>query len=136
MRYIPRLSALALVLIAPAALSAESRPPLAEVEAVTEGLIEIAIAYEIDRVCEPLGGRRIQGVARLLSLNNEARRLGYSGDEIQAFIDDDAEKDRLETVARERLREMGAIDGQAETYCAVGRAEIAKDSGIGSLLDD
>jgi hypothetical protein len=63
-------------------------------------------------------------------------RLGYSQREIQAFIEDDAEKDRLEVIARERLRGMGAVEGQPQTYCAVGLAEIAKDSQIGRLLDE
>ena len=132
----PRLALLALICAAPGALAAQERPPLGEVKAITEGLIETAIAYEIDQVCEALDGRRLQGIALLWSLNSEARRLGYSQEEIRAFIDDDAEKDRLEAIARERLRGMGAVEGQAETYCDVGRAEIARASQIGRLLDE
>ena len=130
------LAAVALLSILPGTLVAQGRPPLAEVEAITEGLIETAIAYEIDQVCEALEGRRLQGIALLWSLHSEARRLGYPQDEIQDFVDDDEEKDRLEAVARERLRDLGAVEGEAETYCAVGRAEIAKDSQIGRLLDE
>jgi hypothetical protein len=132
----PRLAMLALACAAPGALGAQARPPLGEVQAITEGLIQTAIAYEIDKVCEALEGRRLQGIALLWSLNGEARRLGYSQREIQAFIEDDAEKDRLEVIARERLRGMGAVEGQPQTYCAVGLAEIAKDSQIGRLLDE
>lgn len=131
-----RLAALALILALPGALDAQGRPPLGEVEAITEGLIETAIAYEIGEVCDAIDGRRLQGIALLWSLNNEARRLGYSQDEIRAFVDDEDEKDRLEAIARERLRGMGAVEGQPETYCAVGRAEIAGESRIGSLLDE
>ena len=131
-----RLAALALIGALPGTVGAQGRPPLGEVRAITEGLIETAIAYEIDEVCEALDGRRLQGIALLWSLNSEARRLGYSQDEIRAFIDDDAEKDRLEAIARERLRGMGAVAGQAQTYCAVGRAEIARGSQIGRLLDE
>jgi hypothetical protein len=103
---------------------------------VTEGLIQTAIAYEISEVCEEIDGRRLAGIAFLWSLQSEARRLGYSREAIEAFVDDDVEKDRLEGIARERLRAMGAVDGEAETYCRVGRAEIAADSRIGQLLDD
>ena len=130
------LLALALLCGAPAALAAQDLLPLGEVPVITEGLINTAIAYELDRKCDELEGRRLQGIAFLWSLESEARRLGYSRQEIQAFIDNEAEKDRLEAIARERLRGMGAVEGQWDTYCAVGREEIAKDSPIGSLLDD
>ena len=128
--------ALALLGALPAVAGAQDRPPLGQVEVITEGLINTAIAYEIDRKCEELDGRRLQGIAFLWSLESEARRLGYSRDEIRAFIDDDEEKDRLEAIARERLRGMGAVEGQWDTYCAVGREEIAKASPIGRLLND
>ncbi len=128
--------ALALLAALPAVAGAQDRPPLGQVEVITEGLINTAIAYELDRKCDDLDGRRLQGIAFLWSLESEARQLGYSRDEIRAFIDDDEEKDRLEEIARERLRGMGAVEGQWDTYCAVGRDEIAKESQIGRLLDD
>lgn len=130
-----RLVALA-VLLPSAAASAEDRPPLGQVPAITEGLIDTAIAYEIDRVCEALEGRRLRGIALLLSLQGQARQLGYSPAEIEGFVDDDAEKDRLEAIARARLRDLGAVEGRPETYCAVGRAQIAEGTRIGGLLSD
>ena len=53
---------------------------------------------------------------------------------VRAYVDDDAEKDRLEGIARARLADMGAVTGQAATYCTVGRTEIARGSAIGQLL--
>jgi hypothetical protein len=135
MTYVSRLAVLSALLL-PGAAAAQARPPLGEVEVVTEGLIDIALAYEIDRVCEELDGRRMQGIAQLWSLYGEARSLGYSRAEVEAFVDNDAEKDRLEGIARARLREMGAMEGRPETYCEVGRDEIAKNSRIGGLLSD
>jgi hypothetical protein len=120
----------------PAALAAQERPPLGEVEVIAEGLIATAIAYEIGERCDGIDGRKLQGIAFLWSLESRARQLGYSRDEIQAFIDDDAEKDRLEAIARQRLRDMGAVEGEWDTYCAVGREEIGKESQIGKLLND
>lgn len=136
MTFASRSAALTVLALLPAAAPAQARPPLSEVEVVTEGLIDTAIAYEIDRVCEELDGRRVQGIAFLWSLHGEARALGYSHGEIEAFVDDDVEKDRLEGIARGRLREMGALEGQPATYCEVGRAEIARGSQIGRLLSD
>ncbi|TNC73740.1 DUF5333 domain-containing protein [Rubellimicrobium roseum] len=130
------LRALALLCALPLTAAAQERPPLGQVESITEGLIDTAIAYEIGERCESLDGRRIQGLAYLLSLQAEARRLGYSPQEIDAFIDDDGEKDRLEAIARGRLRDMGAVEGEWDTYCAVGRAEMDRGSRIGRLLTD
>jgi hypothetical protein len=128
--------ALALLCAVPGAAMAEELPPLGQVAEITEGLIATAIAYEIGERCDGIDGKRLQGIAYLWSLESRARQLGYSRDEIQDFIDDDAEKDRLEAIARARLRDMGAVEGQWDTYCEVGRAEIAKGSQIGRLLDD
>ena len=115
---------------------AQERPPLSEVERITEGLIDTAIAYEIGERCDELDGRRMQGIGFLLSLNAHARSLGYSPDEINTFIDNEEEKDRLEAIARQRLRDLGAIEGQPDTYCAVGRDEMARNSQVGKLLTD
>ena len=116
--------------------SAEELHPLVPVERVWEELIDTALAYEIGERCESLDSRKLQGLAFLLSLQAYARGLGYSQDQIDAFIDDDAEKDRLEAEARARLREMGGVDGEWETYCEVGRHEIAAGTQVGRLLSD
>jgi hypothetical protein len=65
----------------PALAGAQDRPPLGQVPVITEGLINTAIAYELDRKCDELEGRRLQGIAFLWSLEAEARRMGYSRDE-------------------------------------------------------
>ena len=109
-------------------------PPLGQVPAVTEGLIAAAIAYEIGEVCGPVDARLLRGLSYLGDLKAEARRLGYTADQIDAFTDDDAERDRLEGIARERLAAMGAVEGRPDTYCDVGRAEIAAGSVVGRLL--
>jgi len=60
--------------------------------------------------------------------------LGFSNAEISAYTDDRQEKDRLEAIARERLAAMGATPGDVASHCAVGKAEMAKASAIGTLL--
>jgi uncharacterized membrane protein len=111
-----------------------ANPDIGQVTHITEGLINTAIAYEIDRVCDSISGRRIEGINFLWSLKVHANELGYSDDEVRAYVDNRAEKDRLEAIARDRLRGMGAVEGQPETYCAVGRAEMAARSDIGRFL--
>lgn len=111
-----------------------ANPSIGEVSYITEGLINTAIAYEIDQRCDSLDGRIVAGVNFLWSLKAHASELGYSDDEIKAYIDNEDEKDRLEAIARQRLRDMGAVEGEWETYCTVGRAEMAARTPIGQLL--
>ncbi|CUH32504.1 hypothetical protein JSE7799_00941 [Jannaschia seosinensis] len=123
-----RLAALLSALALPAAAD------LAQERGITEGLINVGIAYEISEVCPDIGPRRIRGLRYLLALRGAAAEMGYSAAEIDAFIDDDAEKDRLEAIARDRLARMGAPRGDVAAHCAVGRREVAGDTQVGRLL--
>ncbi|KIT15808.1 DUF5333 domain-containing protein [Jannaschia aquimarina] len=102
---------------------------------ISEGLILIGIAYEISEVCPDIAPRRLRGLNALLTLRSMAYDLGYSRAEVEAYIDDDAEKDRLEAIARQRLERLGAKPGDVESHCVVGRSEVAKDSQVGRLLN-
>lgn len=103
---------------------------------VVERVIQIGIAYELQKVCPDLEARKVRGLRELLATRGVASGLGYSRAEIDAWIDDDAEKDRLEGVARARLAALGARQGDVQAHCAVGREQIAQGSYIGSLLRD
>lgn len=127
--------ALAALCALPAAARADL-PPLGQVPGIWEGLIQTALAYEIGEKCESLEPRMADGWIYLLSLNATARDMGYSAEEVEAFVEDEAEQARLEAEARARLRTMGGVEGQWETYCAIGRAEMAKGSRTGLLLSD
>ena len=109
-------------------------PALRDNAKIRDGLISTAIAYEIGRKCDSLDSRWLTGIGFLNSLRSHALDLGYSRSQIAAFIDDETEKEKLEAEAREVLREKGGIEGQWDTYCAVGRAEMAAGSRIGTLL--
>ncbi|WP_123643386.1 DUF5333 family protein [Histidinibacterium lentulum] len=102
--------------------------------AIREGLIAVGIAVEISDRCDRIEARRLKGIAYLNALRGEARRLGYSEAEIEAFLDDDAAADRLEAEARARLAAMGAVRGDDASHCRVGAAEIAAGSVIGQFL--
>ena len=113
---------------------ANAQQSLRDVTYVTEGLIAVGIALEISDTCDSISGRTLRGIGYLNQLRNHARGLGFSSAEIKAFTDSKSEKNRLEAIARQRLANMGARPGNAASYCAVGRAEIAKASPIGTLL--
>ncbi len=110
------------------------RGDLANEPSITEGLIGVAIAYEIGERCDDISARRFAGINYLLALKREALNLGYSDEEIDAFIDNDAAQDALEAEARQRLRDLGAVSGQWDTYCTVGRSQMAGGTVAGQLL--
>lgn len=115
-------------------LAAPAAADLKNETAISEALITIGIAYEISEVCPEIGARRLRGLNALLGLRSRAQAMGYSNAEIEAYIDNDAEKDRLEAIARDRLARLGARRGDTPAHCTVGRSEIAKNTGIGRLL--
>ncbi len=113
-------------------LSAQSA--LRDVVEIREGLITVGSAYEISEKCGSISARTFRGLGYLNSLRNRALALGFTQAQIDAYTDDKVEQDRLEGIARARLAEKGTVAGQEETYCTVGRAEIAAGSAIGRLL--
>ena len=117
-----------------AATTSSAQQSLRNVSYVTEGLIAVGIAYEISEVCDSISARTFRGLGYLNQLRNHALGLGYSNAQIKEFTDSKTEQDRLEAIARDRLVNMGAAPGDAAAHCAVGRAEIAKESTIGYLL--
>ena len=78
----------------------------------------------------------MQGLGFLLSLQAHARSPGFSQEEVTAYIENKAEKARLEAIALDRAIAMGVVVGEPETYCAVGRNEIARGSQIGRYLTE
>ena len=114
--------------------AASAQQSLRDVGYVTEGLIAVGIAYEISEVCDSISARTLRGLGYLNQLSNHAKGLGFSSAQIDAYRKDKGEQDRLEAIARQRLAAMGATPGNAASHCAVGRAEIAKESTIGYML--
>ncbi len=125
------LAALAFGLSASAALA---NPPLKDVEEIREGIITAGIAMELADKCGDLDVRLIRGVSFLNSLKSRAKELGYSAEEIDAYVNDKAEKARLEEVARARIADWGAVEGDESSYCAVGQEQIDQQTAAGRLI--
>jgi hypothetical protein len=116
------------------ATQASALPPLKDVPEIRDGIIAAGMAIEIGDQCDSISVRLLRGALFLNSLKSRAEDLGYSRDEIDAYVDDRAEKSRLEGVARARLAELGAVAGQGDTYCAVGQSQIDLQTSVGRLL--
>ncbi|MCL4187338.1 MAG: hypothetical protein KJZ85_06985 [Rhodobacteraceae bacterium] len=123
--------------LAPAALAAAQtapRPPLGEVAFIWDWLFAAAVGDRIRNNCPTISPRLLRVLRQRDALVEHARGLGYSDDEIRAFIADPGEKARMRDLARAYLAAHGVTRGDAESYCRLGRAEIAAGSKIGQLI--
>jgi hypothetical protein len=101
---------------------------------ISEGLIDFAIARHIHNRCDSISARRMRAMGFINSLIAEATELGYSRDEIEDYVFNEAEQDRVRGLADERLAARGASPTQMAGYCVVGEEEINANSQIGRLL--
>lgn len=124
---------LAMGVAAPAS-SAAARPHLREVAEINNGLFAVAIAREIKDYCPTINARYFRAFNFLVSLKNTARDMGYSNDEIEAYVDSDKEKARMRARGEAYLVAHGVSYDDPQSFCALGREEIEKSSQIGVLL--
>jgi hypothetical protein len=101
---------------------------------ISTGLRWIAAADAIRNTCPSIEERTFRALSTATGLLNRARALGYSFSEAKAYVDDGTEQARVKAEAMAYLRQAGAVDGNAESFCTVGRAEIARGSAIGVLI--
>ncbi|WP_170769274.1 DUF5333 domain-containing protein [Ruegeria lacuscaerulensis] len=123
---------LAAVLTLP--VSADAKPPLREVKEIDDQLYYIAIANEISEICPTVSGRRLKAIGVLWDLRSKANKLGYSDKEIRAYIESDAEKDRMRAKGEAYLAQQGVTYDSPETFCSLGQKEIERNSAIGVYL--
>ncbi|SFJ28423.1 DUF5333 domain-containing protein [Jannaschia pohangensis] len=101
---------------------------------ISNGVLVAAIGDLIRDNCPAIGERRARSLLMLNSLVSRARTLGYSVGEIRAYVDDDAEKDRVKAEARRWLSQQGASAGDPASICRLAQREIAAGSTIGRLM--
>ena len=125
--------------VAALAVTARAAPaaalePLSQEKYINDRLIAARIADRIRKTCPTINARIFYAYGEARKLQSYARKKGYSDAQIDAFLDDKQEKKRIYAVAEDYLTRNGAKKGDAESYCRVGRAEIQKNTIIGSLL--
>ena len=124
----------AFTLVAALAAPTFAKPPLRDVAEIDDALLAAGLADEIRKTCPNISARYLKALNFVTSLRDKARDMGYSQAEIDAYRTSQTEKARLRQEGKAYLIAHGAIEGQPDTYCAIGRAEIEKSSLIGSLL--
>lgn len=113
---------------------AAAKPPMSEVPEIENKIFAAAVGHEISEICDSISARKLKALSEAWTLKSKANKLGYSDAEIKAHVESRTEKDRMRAKGEAWLKEQGAVYGQPETFCTVGRAEIAKNSAIGALL--
>lgn len=113
---------------------AQAKQPLEEISSITNGLLWVGIADEIRSVCPNISARMVKALNYINSIQAEAKSLGYSKDEIDAFRSSSANKAELRRRGEAYLKANGVSFSDPDTYCTLGRAEIEKSSQIGALL--
>ncbi|MFD2738599.1 DUF5333 domain-containing protein [Sulfitobacter aestuarii] len=111
-----------------------AKPPLREVAAIDDALLDLGIADRIRKNCPSISARMLKAYGYVYGLKDKARELGYSDAEIDAYVDSDAEKARMKARGAAFFKARGVDTSNPDSYCALGREEIQKSSRIGSLL--
>lgn len=101
---------------------------------IENGVLVAAIGDIVKDSCPDLAERRTRSLLMLNDLVSRARSLGYSVSEIRAYVEDDAEKDRVKAKARTWFTQQGASVGDPASICRVARQEMAAGSPVGRLI--
>lgn len=115
------------------ASGAAAKPHLRDT-VIDDTLLAIGLADQIRKTCPSISARIFRALGVINGLKDQAREMGYSDAEIDAYRNSDAEKARLRAAGEARLAGEGVTPGDAASYCAFGRREIEKQTPIGVLL--
>ncbi|MFU8897297.1 DUF5333 domain-containing protein [Roseinatronobacter thiooxidans] len=102
---------------------------------IYNGLFTAALIKHVVDTCpavSPPG--RLSRVTYFLSLYNRARNLGFSREQIEAFVEDKQEQARLEGIVKAHLQREGVTPDDESSVCAFARAQIAERSALGRQL--
>lgn len=122
------------VAVALAASPALAQEPLNKDARVTESLVAVRVGDTIRNTCPSISAKMFTVLSKWNELKSYLRAKGYTEDEVEAFRKNKVEKARIKGLAADYLKAAGAVEGDVESYCKVGRDEIAKGTLAGSLL--
>lgn len=108
--------------------------PLNKDAHVTESLVAVRVGDTIRNTCPSISAKMFTVLAKWNDLKAYLRDKGYTEEQVEAFRKNKVEKARIKGLAADYLKAAGAVEGDVESYCKVGRDEIAKGTLAGSLL--
>lgn len=116
------------------AVPALAQGNMAQDKHINDRLVAARVADRIRRECPSIDLRVMAAWSQARALQSYARQQGNSDAAIDEYLDSRAVKDRIYGIAETYLAQQGAKAGDAESFCRVGRDEIAKNTVSGSLL--
>ncbi|UWR23693.1 DUF5333 domain-containing protein [Sulfitobacter sp. S190] len=111
-----------------------AKPALRDVKSIDDAVFDVAIADQIRKKCPSISARMLKAINFAYKTKAAAKDLGYTDDEIDAYLDSDAEKARMRARGNAYFEAQGVDTSDPQSYCALGLQEIGKSSRIGSLL--
>lgn len=129
----PALAIVAAVVILSTSGASAARS-LRDLKDVNEGLAVIAAGDLIQKNCPTISPRLVRAFFFAKELEAKAKAAGFDNDQIEAYVEDEAEKARVVGIARDYLISVGLDPARPETWCEVGLYEIERNSQIGVLL--
>ena len=133
MRYAPALAhVLALALLASPAFAED--PRIAADAHVTEVLTAARLGDVVRNTCPTIKVRWLAVWSQMEALKSHALAQGYREADVKAFLADQAQKARIAALAEAELVQAGAKANDPETYCVIGRDQIARQTLAGQLI--
>lgn len=109
--------------------------PLGQNSYVTDRLVAARVADRIRKTCpDRIGARLLYAFSQAYALRNWAIGQGYPAAEVDRFIKDKTEKQKIYAAAEDYLAAHGAKGSDVEGFCTLGQKEIAAKSIAGSLI--
>jgi hypothetical protein len=116
---------------------AEVNETLRNATEIYNGLYLAALVNEIARRCDDLRGpNRLARTTYFLGLYNQARRLGFSRAQLEAFVEDREERAQMMKLVGNYVESRGARLDDSASICALGRAEMAAGTPVGQRLSE
>jgi len=134
MTFIRNTTIAAMTVLITSTAMAQARTPLAKENHINYSLMAAKVADRIRKTCPSISARMWVALGKANALKSYALKKGYTEPEVRAFLKNPQEKARVKALAANYLKSKGAVSGDVDSYCTVGRQEIAKKTLIGQML--
>ena len=102
---------------------------------IYNGLFTAGLIKHIVDTCPSVEGpSRLSRTTFFLGLYNKARGMGFSRAQIEAFVEDKGEQDRLRALVMAHLEKQGVAPDTQDSVCAFARAQMAERTELGRRL--
>ncbi|MCY3996270.1 MAG: DUF5333 domain-containing protein [Rhodobacter sp.] len=122
------------LLLPAAAFAGKELPPLEDNRRVQHEFLAAAIGDVIRKNCPTISSRMFRVIRRLHELRSYVFSLGYTRGDLDRMRKSPEAKARLADMRDAYLEKHGVTEGDAESFCRLGREEINKNSLTGWIL--